>query len=227
MSDRKSRQKLALLFNLKFTIMSVFISTTFGKISGRHGTAVAVNLKGKSVLRVFTKPSNPRTKAQVAHRAKFEFTSLALNPLRPVIKDGFGNSLKAYGKAFSIAFKNAVTGEAPNLSIDWSKIVLSTGQLLLPLSVETSKSGPNSLKIDWDTDLYNTASDDDLVYVALFNEKAQALVYLNAQAIRSVGSVTFDLPTLWELSSLKIWMFFSTSDRSHFSNSVFINHSMV
>ena len=49
--------------------MAKFSSTTFGPISGRHGTAVAATTKdGKSYIRVYRAPSNPKTEKQVAHR---------------------------------------------------------------------------------------------------------------------------------------------------------------
>ena len=62
--------------------MAKFSSTTFGPISGRHGTAVAATTKdGKSYIRVYRAPSNPKTEKQVAHRSKFAFANKALSCL--------------------------------------------------------------------------------------------------------------------------------------------------
>lgn len=56
--------------------MATFNSTTFGAISGRHGSAVAAYTKnGKCILKVFKTPSNPNTDKQVAQRTKFGFVN--------------------------------------------------------------------------------------------------------------------------------------------------------
>jgi hypothetical protein len=60
--------------------MSKYISTTFGYISGRHGTAVAaVQKDGTTVLRVFNPPSNPRKEAQTVQRTKFAMVNQELS----------------------------------------------------------------------------------------------------------------------------------------------------
>jgi len=49
--------------------MSTFRSTTFGMISGRHGNAVAAEMRnGVNVLKVFNAPFNPKSVKQVAQR---------------------------------------------------------------------------------------------------------------------------------------------------------------
>ena len=65
--------------------MAKFESTTFGLISGRHGTAVAAKCNGKNVLRVYSAPSDPKTPKQLAQRAKFSQFSLTLRPLKSIL----------------------------------------------------------------------------------------------------------------------------------------------
>ena len=63
--------------------MAKFNSTTFGTISGRHGSAVAATQKnGTSYLRVFRAPSDPKTAKQVNQRAKFGFANQAVRPFQ-------------------------------------------------------------------------------------------------------------------------------------------------
>ena len=72
--------------------MAKYLSTTFGKISGKHGTAVAAVVNGESVLKIFTPPSDRKTTGQLAQRSKFALVFSALNPLRNIITVGFGKS---------------------------------------------------------------------------------------------------------------------------------------
>jgi len=64
--------------------MAKYTSTTFGKISGKHGTAVAAIMNGQPVLKVFTPPANPNSAGQQSQRIKFGLVASGLNPLRNI-----------------------------------------------------------------------------------------------------------------------------------------------
>lgn len=202
--------------------MAKYISTTFGQISGRHGTAVGSVVNGKSVIRVFTKPGNPRTDKQVAHRARFSFTAKLLTPFRPAIYDGFGRGTNGYGKAFSIAFSEAVNVTYPEVSFDLSKVALSQGTLMNPLTATYSVS-ENQIEVAWDTAVFNNGSPRDLVYLVFYNQDTRAVIYLNAQGVRSDGSFSFGLPANWSENDLAVWLFLSNDKTSNFSNSIFLS----
>ena len=73
--------------------MAKFNSTTFGAISGRHGSAVAATTKdGKNYLRVYRAPSNPNSDKQIAHRTKFSFAIKSLGCFRNLFKETYNNS---------------------------------------------------------------------------------------------------------------------------------------
>ena len=90
--------------------MSKFISSTFGLISGRHGTAVAMISKstGKNYLRIHFVPSDPKTAKQLAQRAKFGFVTSEMNCFHNLFKITFGGN-QGVSHGLSLAFK-AVTG---------------------------------------------------------------------------------------------------------------------
>src|SRR5665647_2482017 len=74
--------------------MAQFKSTTFGKISGKYGEALATQSKttGKNYLRVSSVPSNPRTPKQVEHRGKFGYINRVMRSFYPVLKVTFGGN---------------------------------------------------------------------------------------------------------------------------------------
>lgn len=204
--------------------MAKFQSTTFGSISGRHGTAVGVTRGGKSILRVFTKPINPRTEAQQAVRARFAFTAQLLNPFRPVFSTTLGRGNTGYNKAFRIAYHNAVVFEDGDLFPNWAGLVLSQGNLMAPVSARLTFPETTIAQIDWDSDVYANESPDDYVSIVLYNQNTRALIHINAAGIRSDGTFSFGLPTGWNADNLLIWLYLNNNSR--FSDSIFLNQDM-
>ena len=105
--------------------MARFTSSTFGKISGKHGTAVAaVRKDGLCILKEYRIASNPNTSGQKNQRGKFGFVMKELNCFRKLFTITFGGQ---YGinKAVSLAMKNAVTGEFPAFEMDYSHVQIS------------------------------------------------------------------------------------------------------
>jgi len=63
--------------------MTKFKSSTFGKISGKHGDVVAVTMKdGTTYFRAHIIPPNPNTAKQQTQRGKFGFVVKELNCMR-------------------------------------------------------------------------------------------------------------------------------------------------
>lgn len=205
--------------------MAKFQSTTFGTISGRHGTAVGVTRGGKSILRVYTRPINPRTEAQQAVRARFAFTVQLLNPFRPVFSITLGRGNTGYNKAFRIAYHNAVTLDEGGLSPNWAGLVLSQGNLMAPIYATLTFPETTIAKIDWDSEVYSNGSPDDIVSIVLYNQNTRAMIHINAAGIRSDGTISFDPPTGWNEDNLLIWLYLYNNN-SRFSDSIFLNQQM-
>jgi hypothetical protein len=192
--------------------MSKFLSTTFGKISGKHGTAVGSTYNGESVLKVYTRPSNPKTIGQQSQRLKFGMVAHALNSLRNIITVGFG-SKNGYYQAVSLAIRNATEGSYPAFSVNYAKVVLSSGSLPQSPAVSISASGNMNVAVAWDTTVWSTADASDPVYVAFLNPLTQMVIFTEAQAKRGDGAVTILLPAPWLGATLHAWLFFTSANR--------------
>jgi hypothetical protein len=202
---------------IKLKKMAKFLSTTFGKISGRHGTAVAAIVGGESVIRVFTPPSNPNTTAQQAQRLKFALIANFLNPLRIITTIGFGDKHGHY-QAASLALRNAISGVYPDFSINYAKIVLSSGSLPQSPLVSLSALANMNVSVNWDKTLISSGTAIDFVYVVFLNPVNQTFVFSEAQAIRDNGTLTVILPAPWLGATIHSWLFFTSAD--HKQNSV-------
>ena len=199
--------------------MAKFYSSTFGEISGKHGNAVAVTRKdGTTYIRIYAKPSNPRTDKQQAHRAKFALSSRALVPFNPIFKDTIGvtNGISA---ARSHTFKNAIVGEYPNFSIDYEKIMFSFGPLA-KLHNSSVKSNDGVVSINWDFDkMYNCHSDDS-VNLVVFNKESNQALHIKDVALRADTLTNISIQDSWADSELHLWAYLTNGDK--ISDSVFV-----
>jgi hypothetical protein len=201
--------------------MAKFRSTTFGAISGKHGTAVATVRNGASVLRVFTPPSNPKSPGQTAQRLKFGLVTSSLNPLRNIINDGFG-SKHGFFQSVSLALRNAVEGDSPNYSINFAKVVIASGTLPQSPSAEVRTLTGTNVSVTWNTVTWANGLPSDLVYICFFNPVNRMAVYMKESVTRNNGSLDVELPAFWKGTTVHVWLFFASEDRLHTSQSQYI-----
>jgi hypothetical protein len=203
--------------------MATFNSTTFGAISGRHGSAVAANTKnGKSILKIFKAPSNPNSEKQVAQRTKFGFVNSELSSMRELFKISFGSTL-GKNQAVSFAMKDAVIGVSPDFTLDYSKLKISSGSLYGSGVVSAVKNAGTTVKVDWNyTDLTgNTANDG--VNLAFYNVDSKEALLKQNMVLRDLGTVNVELPAIWAGQSVHCWIYFSSPDGKLNSNSQYID----
>lgn len=207
--------------------MAKFSSSTFGTISGRHGTAVAVTYKnGKSILRLYRKPANPNTPKQLANRTKFSVVNKALTPLREIIKTGYRDTA-AFPKVAGKALGEAVIGEYPDFSIDFSKIQIATGTLQTAEKA-TAKLSAEMFGIDltWDTTIGfqpSMGNENDTVNVICFNKNSQLALSFNGVAMRKEGLAVITLPEIWQGTDLHCWIYLTSADNLSHSNSTYVS----
>lgn len=191
--------------------MANFRSTTFGAISGKHGTAIASSRDGKSILRVFTPPSDTKSPAQLEQRARFGLILRILNLLRSLIYIGFGSKAGFYG-AVSYALRNAVEGVYPNFSINYGKMLVSSGSLPQSPEVTVTVVAGVGVDISWDTATWNTGSPDDSVYIGFLNPAMLMPYFDEAKGTRKDGKLTVTLPEVWKGATVHGWLFFVSPD---------------
>ena len=198
--------------------MAQFNSTTFGSISGRHGSAVAATMKdGTTYLRVYRAPSNPRTDKQVAQRSKFAYANKALSCFGSLFKETFNNS-RGKNTGVSHALKNAIIGDAPDFSIDYANLLFTTGnvnQALNPvLTVENLTAN-----LVWDFVLAVNSKSQDSLSAIFFNEDTQLSIHMKDIALRSEKMSTCNLPEVWKGSTVYCWIYLTAVTGSIVSTS--------
>ena len=202
--------------------MARFKSTTFGKISGKHGTAVAaVRKDGTNILKVLRVASNPNTPAQKNQRDKFAFTMRELNCFRSIYTLTYASQ---YGvnKAVGIATKTILSGEFPDFRLDYSNLTLSNGTLRNPLSIGIEQITGTSLTVKWTTEIFSNSSPNDAVNLVFLNQVSKNVILKQHYALRSDGSIEIKLPVIWAGKEIHCWIYFTTPEGSIFSTSQYI-----
>lgn len=203
--------------------MATFKSTTFGKISGKYGDALATQSKatGKNYLRVASVPSNPRTEKQVIHRSKFGFINSVLRPFYPVFKLNFGGN-QGIRYAINYALKNAIIGEYPDFRISFQELRFSEGNIDIAASASVEVINGDTIRIDWDnTVLLNSDMLDRLNFV-FYNENTDQTLLLQPVVNRLSATVQLDLPTVWQGAPIHCWLYFTQNEGAGFSNSQYV-----
>ena len=199
--------------------MAKFYSSTFGAISGKHGSAVAVTRKdGTTYIRMYAKPSNPRTDKQQAHRAKFALSSKALVPFNPIFKDTIGIT-NGISTARSHTFKNAIVGEYPNFSVEYEKLMFSFGSLE-KLHNASATSSDGVVTINWDFNKMYNCHGDDNINLVVFNKESSQAIHIKDVALRSDKVSKINIQDSWSNSELYFWAYVTSSD--NISDSVFV-----
>jgi len=202
--------------------MARFVSSTFGKISGKHGSAVAaVRKDGLNILKEYRVASNPNTVGQKNQRGKFGFVMKEINCLRSVFTRNFGGQ---YGinKVVAIAMKTAVTGNFPDFSLEYSKLLLSTGSLYGTVEAEMKRIDLKIIQISWNPDFIISGLPNDKVNLIILNSQTKYVLERYECASRSAGKVKIEVPSGWTNSEIHAWIYFTSPEGNRQSTSQYI-----
>lgn len=170
-----------------------------GGFSGRLGPAVGYLWNGKWCLR--SRPGavhNPRTEAQVLHRQLFKQEVQLAARMRWAVNTCLTTEARAFGMTaynLFVSLNQPCFGqEAGALTVDWSRLRLSTGPVAPVAFARPEWSADNVLSVDFEKNpLHLRASQHDRVHLYIY---APALEqgYLAAPVYRAARRVAASLP---------------------------------
>lgn len=190
--------------------MGVIQKGILGGFSGKVGTIVGANWRGKDVIRSLPKKSRRiATEGQAIQRLKFTLVAKFLSPIKPIVSDYFGQASgekSRYNLATSYHLTEAVTGVNPDFSIDYPKVIVTKGDLIGLETPEVSAGANATATFKWtDNSGEGQAKAEDQVLVVVYNESKKSFEYRQT-AIRSAGTFTFALPTNWSGDNVHCWL---------------------
>ncbi|EDM36640.1 hypothetical protein PBAL39_25270 [Pedobacter sp. BAL39] len=197
-----------------------------GLFIGKVGNTVSYMLNGQYVMRTIGKYKGKRSIKQLANMMSMKVTTSFLSSVQSFIDVGFGleamgTNKNAFNLATSAVKKNAVKGEYPNLSIDYSKVLLSRGTVPAPEGVSISKTDQGVL-IKWEEAPPGPLrrGQDGVMVLVYFPEQNFSLATFHAGK-RKDGSCCFEVPKSYLHKHMEVYISFRQSDGKAVSDSVY------
>lgn len=173
-----------------------------GGVSGKVGNVVGGNWKGIDYLRILpASVANPKTPKQMDQRTKFMKVINFLQPLTDVIRIGFkayATKMTAFNAAMSYNFKHAITGSFPGYEIDYTKALISRGNLTGLHNPIASSDLAAQVSFSWDDNSGDgNALGTDKAMVVAINPVKEKATYVIEAASRVDGSANLTVPATW------------------------------
>ena len=194
-----------------------------GPVSGTVGTVV-----GSSWKEIYYLKSQPSTKKrtptvdQLDQQHRF---SVVLNFVQTMVGlvqltfKKYAVKMSEYNAAFSYNYRNAITGTTPDYEIDFSKALISRGDLPNATAPMATLTG-NTVFFTWtdNSGSGKAAATDKAIFVA-FCPNLNLTLY-NGGADRSAGAGSLDV-TNFAGQTLQTWIAFVSEDELDASNSIY------
>lgn len=206
--------------------MSKVNSFAYGEVSGKFGNTVgAVDKKGRTTMREYRAPGDPKTESQVSQRTKFGFINTELSFMRRMYKNTFVSYIakEDLRKASWMAVKNAITGTYPDFTLDYTKLIVAKGSLPRLEQVMVTIGTDTTVNLTWDTTQFLGVDPSDKVKMVFVNPETKLWLLSDEEAVRSEGSMAVTLPAAWKGATIHCWAFTITAQKKYTSNSQYLN----
>jgi hypothetical protein len=178
--------------------MGTLLNGITGPFKGRVGPVVGYMWKNKAVIRSLPgRNKRPLSPLQIQQHAKFSLMNYFLNSLKELLNITYGHlveNMTGFNKAFSYNVKNAITGNHPDLKIDYTRVLLGRGDLTNVSMPIVNVSSVGTLEFSWtDNSETGSAKATDRVFVAVYGEEQNNWIYGLNLATRNAGNCVIDI----------------------------------
>lgn len=184
-------------------------------------------LNDRIVNRKVGRRKAPITLKEKSSQKGFAISSKFMSKLKFFLKKGFEvEARKIAGSPYHMAVSYnspiIISGIFPDIKIDYSKAILSMGNMPLPDNMQASLQ-QNGLLFSWDPNpnIPGCRSDDQVMLVAYFPEKGYGIEILNGEK-RFKCEHLLELPASVNLTEVHTYMSFISADHGSISNSTYL-----
>jgi len=201
--------------------MGTYNKGILGPFTGKVGTVVGTTWRGKDVLRSLPKKTKRTpSETQQLQRERFLTATEFLTPINPVLGKYFGSKTgekTRLNQAMSYHMKEAVVFQDPDFVIDYTKVIISKGDLPGLQNPTMTAVGGDKLSFTWeDNSGQGEAKATDGVIVVIY-APASGLYYTQLETVtRSALALGITLPTFFEGLEVQSWIGVTSAD--HKSN---------
>ncbi len=192
-----------------------------GGFSGTVGTVVgSTNKKGDDIIRARSKKRRTsNTEGQVSQRTKFGLVTGFMQGVNPVLKTGLkqmaaAENMSAHNYACRYALKNAMAGTDAQPELDYSKVIISDGNLSRISGATAVKEGDN-IKFSWSDSVESAVGKvTDKVNLLVYNVTNGEISYSMGEVLRSAKTANLPIPYSETGDQLLFYLFFQSATDS-------------
>lgn len=198
-----------------------------GGFSGKVGTVVGANFRGKDIIRSVPKKSDRKpTEAQALQQAKFKLVIQFLQPLKVIQTKYFGQSSGVKSKvnlAASYMLENAILVVAEIPQLIFNKILITKGELAGFQNPDVTPAAGRVLDFTWeDNSLQGNAKATDVANVVCYNEVLNEFQIFYAAATRADGAAQVTLPPYYGGLDVHVWIYYNNILEKNGCNSPYL-----
>lgn len=202
-----------------------------GSFSGKVGTVVGAVWNGIGYMRSLpSSVTNPNTEKQQSQRSRFSLVLAFLKAITAFIREGYklyASGKTAFNAAMSYIVQNAISGEYPDFSLDYSAILVARGSLTAAQDAAADISA-DAAAFSWvDNSGTGTAAADDVAMLLVFDIDRTEAIYSTAGGVRSDASASLSLPSYWAGETVEAYLAFQSADGTAVSNSSYLGEFTV
>lgn len=195
-----------------------------GPVSGTVGTVVGGSWKGIHYLRSqASSKKHTSTVDQLDHQLRFSvvvnFLTTMVGLLQLTFKK-YAVKMSEFNAALSYNYHNAITGTPPDYKIDFTKALVSRGELPNATAPAATVTG-HIVYFTWtDNSGSGTATATDKAVLVVFCPNQNLAQYSTNSAQRSAGAASIDV-TNFSGETVETWIAFLSEDGKEASNSIY------
>jgi hypothetical protein len=198
-----------------------------GALSGKLGPVVGAKWKGIPYLRTLPQKSKKGkcSQGQIATQEKMRFINKFLVPFHPYITIGMKNEAAAQTEvsaAFKANYHHAVTGIHPDLGVDYSKFIFSTGTLPMVDEMTVRLISSNVIEANWlnvGSGIQKYNDQMMLVYYCSELHKAGGIV---GGVDRAAKRCTVELKAAFVGKPIEVFASITSFDRKLIANNIYL-----
>jgi hypothetical protein len=210
--------------------MGKFQVGILGGFEGKVGTVVGGRWKGIDYMRhKGRKSKKPFTLAQLDQQAKFSLVSKFIATLNKLLMKSFRDTpgLTGTNVAFKYNFDTAIIGIYPAYDLDYTKILISKGELhngQLPTAVA---GAPGIVQFNWTDNSGNTfANTDDNAIMVVYCPELSQSVYTKTGPERNAATAALNVSN-FSGKTVQTWLSFISADGLTYATSIFTGEVIV
>lgn len=207
--------------------MGTYEQGILGPFSGKVGTVVGANWRGKNVMRSRPKKSNRLpSEEQELQRNRFTLVVKFLAPIKTVLSRYFGQAVSfrsRYDLATSYHLKSAVSLVGDAYAIQYNKVLISKGDLQGVTDARINQRPEVTIQLEWaDNSGQGLALREDKLLVVIYSPDLNVFEIFEDAAQRDSGEVQLRAANFLQGSTVHCWAGFVDDERKLSSLSVYL-----